>query len=48
MYAIIEGFRPMVEAIVSNMFGSADAKGLKFEFSISFEGQQKYDGPAFG
>ena len=46
--AIIEGFRPMAEAIVSNMFGSADAKGLKFEFSISFEGQQKYDGPAFG
>ena len=38
----------MAEAIVSNMFGSADAKGLKFEFSISFEGQQKYDGPAFG
>ena len=48
MYAIIEGFRPMAEAIVSNMFGSADAKGLKFEFSISFEGQQKYDGPVFG
>ena len=46
--AIIEGFRPMAEAIVSNMFGSADAKGLKFEFSISFEGQQKYDGPVFG
>ena len=46
--AIIEGFRPMAEAIVSNMFGSADAKGLKFEFSISFEGQQKYDGSAFG
>ena len=46
--AIIEGFRPMAEAIISNMFGSADAKGLKFEFSISFEGQQKYDGPVFG
>ena len=46
--AIIEGFRPMAEAIVSNMFGSADAKGLKFEFSISFEGQQKYNGPVFG
>lgn len=46
--AIIEGFRPIAEAIVSNMFGSADAKGLKFEFSISFEGQQKYDGPVFG
>lgn len=46
--AIIEGFRPMAEAIVSNMFGSADAKGLKFEFSISFEGQQNYDGLVFG
>ena len=46
--AIIEGFRPMAEAIVSNMFGSGDAKGLKFEFSISFEGQQKYVGPVFG
>lgn len=45
---IIEGFRTMAEAIVSNMFGSADAKGLKFEFSISFEGQKEYGGPVFG
>lgn len=45
---IIEGFRTMAEAVVSSMFGSADAKGLKFKFSISFEGQKEYGGPIFG
>lgn len=45
---IIEGFRTMAEAVVSSMFGSADAKGLKFKFSISFEGQKEYGGPVFG
>lgn len=45
---IEEGFKPLAESVVSTMIGSADAKGMKFKFGVSFEGQQKYGGPVFG
>lgn len=46
--AIINGYKPFAQSIISNMFGSADVSGMKFNFSVSFEGQQEYGGPVFG
>ena len=44
--AIVEEYGKLAEDVVAKIFGSADLKGLKFEFNVWFEGKGGYDNPA--